>query len=529
MATVAQVIARSLARAGVRYVFGHPGGEVAHLIEALRREGIPFVLTRHEATAAFMAASWGELSGQPGVCLSTLGPGATNLLSGVAHAFLDRCPLVAITAQLATSRQVQATHQHLDLAALYAPVTKATITVGADTAGVAVERALYLAMAERPGPVHLIVPSNVASQESPGPVWDRPLSIPARPGVDPAAIEAAGELLARAHRPAVLVGIGAVRCGASEPLRRLAEALRAPVVTTPKAKGILPEDHPLAAGVLDMTGDAVVDELLREADLLVTAGLDVVELIKPWTFEAPVVHLDTVPNVERLYAARLEVIGDVAAALAGLAERARPSAWAEERLRVHRQRLRAALTARVPGLAPQTVMEIVREVLPRNGVVACDVGAHKILLGQVWTAYEPRTYLVSNGLSSMGAGLPGALAARLWWPKRPVVAIIGDGGFGMYLGELETAVRLGVALPIVVLVDGSLSLIKLGQLQRGYLPSGVDFGCPRLAEIARGFGAVGVRVETAEAVRAAMEQALGHSGITVIEAIVDAGAYSGGE
>src|SRR5579883_465629 len=450
-------MARTLADAGVRYVFGHPGGEVAHFIEALRQVEIPFVLTRHEATAGFLAASWGELSGRPGVCLSTLGPGATNLVSGVAQAFLDRCPMIAITAQLATDREIRSPHQRLDLAKLFAPITKASIRVASDTAATAVEHALYLATTERPGPVHLEVPSNVAAQEFTGGV--RGVRFGDVGALSSPAVGKARALLGQAKRPAILAGIGAVRCQAGNHLARLAEALGAPVVTTPKAKGVFPEDHSLSAGVMDMAGEVVVNELLREADLLLTAGFDVVELIKPWSFSAPVVHLDTVANVDQLYAAQLEVVGNVAMALAELAEGARPAQWPTGRIAEHKRRLRAALQPRASGLAPQTVMETVREILPRQGVVASDVGAHKILLGQVWTAYEPRTYLVSNGLSSMGAGLPGALAARLWWPERPAVAIIGDGGFGMYLGELETAVRLGVALPVVVLVDGSLSLI----------------------------------------------------------------------
>lgn len=527
MNSVAQTIARTLAEAGVRYVFGHPGGEVAHLIEALRQEEIPFILTRHEATAAFMAASWGELTGQPGVCVSTLGPGATNLVSGVAQAYLDRCPMIALTAQLATDRQIRATHQQLDLTRLYAPVTKATIKVAADNAATAVEQALYLSTTERPGPVHLEIPSNVATQEHVGPtrgVRFGNVGSPSAPSVSEAA-----RLLAAAKRPALLAGIGAVRCEASPALIRLAETLGAPVVTTPKAKGVFPEDHPLSAGVMDMTGEAVVNELLGEADLLVTAGFDVVELIKPWAFKAPVVHIDTVANVDQLYEAELEVVGNVAEALDALAGAAAPTAWPAGRVAEHRSRLRAALTPKAAGLAPHTVMELARAALPRDGVVASDVGAHKILLGQVWSAYEPRRYLVSNGLSSMGTGVPGALAAKLLWPDRPALAIVGDGGLGMYLGELETAVRLGVSLPIVVLVDGSLSLIKLGQVQRGYPPSGVDFQRPRLAELAPCFGARGVRVESVDQVKAALDQAIEYKGVTLIEAIIDAGAYTGGE
>jgi acetolactate synthase I/II/III large subunit len=526
--TVAEVVAGTLAEAGVRYVFGHPGGEVAHLMEALRRRGVYFVLTHHEATAAFLAASWGELSGRPGVCLSTLGPGASNLLSGVAHAYLDRCPVIAITAQLATDREIRATHQRLDLRGMFAPVTKASLRVAADTAAAAVEHAIYLATTERPGPVHLEMPSNVAGQPFNGArrgVRFGDLGAPSAPAVDDAATR-----LAKAQRPAILAGIGALRCRATPGLIRLAAKLAAPVVTTPKAKGVFPEDHRLAAGVMDMTGEAIVNELLGEADLFLAAGFDVVELIKPWAFPAPLIHVDTVPNVDQLYAAEVEVVGNVASALDGLADRVPgAAAWPDGRVAEHRRRLRAALVPRSEGMAPHAVMEIVREALPRNGVVASDVGAHKILLGQVWQAYEPGTYLVSNGLSSMGTGLPAAIATKLLAPERPAVAIVGDGGLAMYLGEIETAVRLGIDLPIVVLVDGSLSLIKLGQVQRGYQAFGVDFPPPRFAAMAPAFGARGIRVGTASETRAAVDDALRSGGVTMIEAAIDPRAYTGGE
>ncbi len=528
MKTVGQTIARTLAQAGVRFVFGHPGGEVAHLMESLRQEGVEFILTHHEATAAYLAASWGEITGQPGVCLSTLGPGASNLLSGVAHGFLDRCPMIAITAQLATDREIRATHQRLDLHRLFSPVTKASIRVAPDTAAMAVEHALYLSTAERPGPVHLEIPSNVAGQEFTGVERGPRL---AGPGDSTAPVTVtANRIISSSARPLILAGIGVTRGNASSALLRIAIALNAPVITTPKAKGVIPEDHPLAAGVIDMTGEGVVSDLIRQADLLITAGFDVVELIKPWNYSAHIIHVDTVPNVDQLYPAEVEIVGNIGASLDRLASSVeKRSAWSAEELTNHRRRLRAALRPTCEGLAPHTVMEVVRSVYPRNAVVASDVGAHKILLGQLWTTFEPRTYFVSNGLSSMGTGIPSAMAAKLAMPERPVVAIIGDGGLSMYLGELETAVRLGLDLTIVVLVDGSLSLIKLGQAQRGYRAFGVDFNRIRIAEIAEAMGARGVRVETEEQVRDAVESARTRDGVTVVEAIVDAAAYTGGE
>jgi len=325
---VSEVLAETLRAAGIPFAAGHPGGEVTHLIEGLRRRGVPFYLTRHEATAAFLAAAYGELTGRPGLCIATLGPGATNLISGVAHAYLDRAPLLALTGQIPTDRYLRFPHQRLDLGGLYRPVTKLTVRLEAETVRETVHLALRLAVTERPGPVHLELPSNVAAQpaaERPGLAerWGDWLPVAGSEGAvaaDPAALQAALDRLERARRPLIAVGLAALRGHAPAHLVGLAERLGAPVVTTTKAKGVIPEDHPLAAGVFDMYGEAVVRELVGQSDCVLAVGLDATEFIHPWTFTVPVVYLDTVPNTDQFVPAVCEVVGPLGEQLEGAAQ-----------------------------------------------------------------------------------------------------------------------------------------------------------------------------------------------------------------
>jgi len=532
---VSEVLAETLRAAGIPFAAGHPGGEVTHLIEGLRRRGVPFYLTRHEATAAFLAAAYGELTGRPGLCIATLGPGATNLISGVAHAYLDRAPLLALTGQIPTDRYLRFPHQRLDLGGLYRPVTKLTVRLEAETVRETVHLALRLAVTERPGPVHLELPSNVAAQpaaERPGLAerWGDWLPVAGSEGAvaaDPTALQAALDRLERARRPLIAVGLAALRGHAPAYLVALAERLGAPVVTTTKAKGVIPEDHPLAAGVFDMYGEAVVRELVGQSDCVLAVGLDATEFIHPWTFTVPVVYLDTVPNTDQFVPAVCEVVGPLGPLVAALAARVTPGPrWPADEVARHRTRLRAAIEGQGPELQPQQVLAVARRLFPRETVVSVDVGAHKILAGQYWTTYAPRTYLVSNGLSAMGYSLPAAMAARLVHPDRPVLAFVGDGGLGMYLGELETVARLGLRLVVVCLNDQSLSLIRLGQVRRGYPPYGVDFRNPDFAAVARECGWTGLAAETVAEVERALRVALESPGPVLVEARIQPEGYT---
>ncbi len=514
MPQVAEILAQTFQRAGARYLFGHPGGEVTPVIEAARQAGLRFILTRHEAAAAFIAGAWGEVTGQPGLCVSTIGPGASNLLSGVANAFLDRAPLIAVTGQLASCLQNNATHQRMETGRVYAPVVKWSAQVYPETPHFTAVKAWRLSQAGPQGPVHLEVGSDVAANEATAEPWTEP-NPHTYEGHEfgKGDLEMAAALISRSDRPVILAGLGFLRTARSRrvracrALRKFAEAFGLPVVLAPKAKGVFPEDHPLYAGVIDMLGGEQVAGFIRRADLIIAAGFDVVELIKPWGFTAPVLHIDARPNVDWYYPSEVEVAGDLASAIEELAqELSHYAAWRngwEPGAALNSRRelldlitggqgadfLRAvrgsvspgAPAAAAPGasgraLAGWEVVLTARSALPRNAVATCDVGAHKLLAGQLWEAYAPGTFFMSNGLSSMGYGLPAAAAAKLAHPETPAVAFLGDGGFGMYLGEIETLVRERLAPIVIVLNDGALSLIKINQERRGYPTVGVDFG-----------------------------------------------------
>lgn len=563
MPTVAEVVGRTLREAGIPRVFGYPGGETLDFMEGFRRAGLEFVLTRHEAAAAFMAAAVGELTGVPGVCLATLGPGATNLVTGVAHAYLDRAPVVALSAQLPPASYPVHPHQRLDLQALFAPVTKGTARLHPENAGRVAASALALAGAERPGPVYLEFPSDLGAGDAPEePVWAGQPGYPgagerrallwadgggAAPAAARGVIRRAAAALAGARRPVLLVGPGAVRGRATPALVSLAEAGRFAVVDLPKAKGAFPPDHPQFLGTLEMSGKDLLFRVLEEADWAVCAGVDPVEFDRPWGFGCAVVHLDVIPEPDGFYPVAWELLGPVAAGAAALAaavtdaraagepgahDRGWPDgAWAavrDELAAYVRERPAGAGSAPTgSGAAPPlwAVVEALRAAAPPDTVLATDVGAHKMIAGQVWRTREPGSYLVSNGLSAMGFGIPAAIAARLVHPDRPACALVGDGGFMMSAGELETAVRLGVSVAVVVAVDGALGSIRRGQRARGYPSLGVEFGPADYAAVAAGLGARAVVAETPEAARAALGDALGAGGPTVIVCPVDGDAY----
>lgn len=544
MTTTAEVLGRRLRDAGVRWVFGYPGGETLDAMEGFRRAGLDFVLTRHEAAAGFMAAAVGELTGVPGVCLATLGPGATNLVTGVAHAFLDRAPVVAITAQLPAARYPVHPHQRLDLQALFAPISKACLRVAPENAVRALDRAVALAVQERPGPVYLELPTDVAAAEAADPDWPAArdagwptsgaLQHTAGAPPDVRGVREAAAALARARRPVLLAGPGAVRGRATRDLVALAEAGRFAVMDLPKAKGVFPPDHPQFLGTLEMSGKDVLFRVLEAADWAVCAGVDPVEFDRPWDFGCRVVHLDRIPEPDAFYPVAWEILGPIAAGAAALAAaiteaRAGGVAGVEAACR----EVRAELSAYVrPEPSPDAgrqpawaVIEALRQATPPETILATDTGAHKMIAGQVWTTGVPGSYLVSNGLSSMGFGVPAAIAARLVHPDRPACAVVGDGGFMMSAGEVETAARLGCPVVVAVLVDGALGSIRRSQRGRGYPSLGVEFGPADYAAVAAGLGARAVVAETPEEARAAFAAALTAAGPTVVVCPVDGDAY----
>jgi acetolactate synthase-1/2/3 large subunit len=530
MPTCADVLARTLRDAGVTRLYGLPGGEVLDFIEAARRAGLSFLLTRQEATASFMADVTGQIARRPGVCVATLGPGAVNMTLGVANAYLDRSPVIAITAAHARSAAPFATHQNLDLNALYRPITKLALTLDGINTEATVRRAIRAALAPRMGPVHIALAGDVARAED-RVVDAEDVSIDAPlPGPAPAdAVERVAREIAAARRPIAILGLDLDPVRDRAAVRAFVERLGVPVFAAPKAKGILPEDHPLFHAVCaGVAGDAVVVEFFRRADLLIGIGFEPVESDKLWHHTMRLVSIGPVTIAAGDYRPQAEAVGRVDETLEAIAARnPGPFDWTAADRERFLQDLRAALQPD-PGLRGLSGYEVtcrLRELLPRDTIVTTDVGSVKMITSQAWRTFEPLTFFESNGLSAMSYGLPAAMAARLASPDRPVLCTIGDGGFGMVIADLETCVRERLPLLIVVFNDASLSLIDAAQQRRGYPATGVRHGDVDFAAAAIAFGAWGRRVRTLSELDAAVRDALAANAPAVIDAIVDPAEY----
>ena len=532
MPTCAETLATTLADAGVRRMFGLPGGEILDFIEAARKVGIDFVLTRHEAVAALMADAAGQIARKPGVCLSTLGPGAMNLTLGVANAYLDRSPLIAITATHATTAAPYATHQRLDLNAVYRPFTKQTVTLDGTNTAATVRRAWRTTLEPRFGPVHLALPSDVARQQ------ERQAEDPSRVSLDPDplppaprdAIDRMAAEIARARRPLVVLGLDLDPETTPAVVRRFAEALGAPVFVTPKAKGILPEDHPLFFGVCGgLAADPLFVEFFERADLLVGVGFDPVESDKLWHHTMRLVSIAPVTIASEAFRPPLELVGDVVASLTALAGRPfGPLDWRTDERAAFRAELERTLRPAGPtmhGLSPWEVTRALRDLFPAETIVTTDVGSIKLLVSQAWTTTRPLTFLESNGLSAMGYSLPAAMAAKLERPDLPVLCTVGDGGFSMVFADLETCVRRRIPFVTVVYNDSALSLIQVAQARRGLPDCGVRYGAVDFAAASAALGAWSRRVSTLAALETAVKDARGFDGPSVVEVMIDPTEY----
>ena len=525
--TNAELIVRTLLAAGVRHGFGIPSGNVLPLLDAMRSEGLPFVLTAHEGSAAFAADVAGRLTGAPGFCLATLGPGATNLATGVGSAYLDRSPMIAITCNVPTAQLGRRIQMAIDHHALFRPITKATHALRRGRVAAVLAEAIALALSEPAGPVHLDLPEDVAMAEA---TEDVPtIAAPRRaPAATPAALARAAELLRTARRPVAVIGASAMRLRDPALLREVIERHRLPFATTTMAKGLVDDAHPLALGCIERACRQVQRDLVRGADLVVGIGYDVIEVeYEAWIGDVPLLAIDVDPvDADPRVVIRHEVVGDLDAALAHLA-RATPGEREGDVdvARAHAARFQRALRPAAPGFVPHHAIDVVREVLPRDGVLAFDVGAHTHQIASQWAAHEPRTFLITNGWSSMGFGIPAAIAAKLARPDRAVVALVGDGCFQMTCGEVAVARRLGLALPIVVLDDGWLSLIQVKQHRRTLPIYGTETGATPLAPPAHYFGVPTVGVTAADDLEKALRTALSATHPTVIEARVDPTHY----
>ena len=534
MPTCAEVLAATLAEAGVERMFGLPGGEILDFIEAARKAGIEFILTRHEAVAAFMADAAGQMARRPAVCVSTLGPGALNLTLGVANAFLDRSPLLAITAAMSAAAQPFATHQQLDLNAVFRPFTKETLALDGVNTAAAVRRAWRRTLEPRFGPVHLALPSDVARR--PDRQAEHPAAVQLLPDPPPdatdTAIDRMADELARAARPVLILGLDLNPYTDAAPLRRFVESAGVPVFVTPKAKGIFPEDHPLFFGVCSgVAGDSVIVDFFAKADLLVGVGFDPVESDKLWHRTMKLVSIAPVSIASGEYRPALELIGSLRASLTRLSQRSYgPYAWSRDDEGAFRDAMERTLKGREgqdgrAGLSPLAVTRCLRDLFPPETILTTDVGSIKLIVSQAWRSTQPMTFLESNGLSAMGYGLPAAMAAKLTAPDRPVLCAIGDGGFSMVFADLETCVRRRIPFVTVVYNDSALSLIQVAQQRRGHADYGVRYGPVDFAAASAALGAWSRRVRTLEELAAAVAEARRIDAPTVIDVLIDPFEY----
>ncbi|SHE63101.1 acetolactate synthase-1/2/3 large subunit [Seinonella peptonophila] len=526
---VAELFVRCLENEGVEYIFGVPGEETLDLMEALKDSKIEFIVTRHETGAAFMAGMMGRLTGKPGVCLSTLGPGATNMLTGVADANMNRAPIVAITAQAGMNRQHKESHQAYDLVSLYRPVTKWSASIRTpETTGEIIHKAFQLATTEKPGATHIELPEDIARL----PVDGQPIqsSHPNKLQIEATdqSIQHAAELINHAKQPIILCGNGVARNKAEQQVLQLAEHIQTPVTETFMGKGTLPSNHPLAMLTTGFPGKDYIQVAFAKADLIITIGFDMFEY-RPDRWNAqrtPILHIDSLEaEIDAHYPVRGEVVGDLQENIKRLIHALTPREQMDEWYQELRTRMREEIISMGEEegypLKPQRIMADLKSVLAHEDLILSDVGAHKIWMGRMYPADLPNTCLISNGLASMGYALPSAIAAKMVHPERNVVAVVGDGSFLMTGMELETAVRH--QLPIIILIwrDDGYGLIQWKQLSQFQHSAYIKFGNPDFVSLAESFGALGYRVNQTNELVPILQKALTAKQPVIIDCPVD--------
>lgn len=519
---------KALEAEGVEYVFGIPGEENLDLLESLRNSGIRLILTRHEQGAGFIAATYGRLTGKVGVCLATLGPGATNLVTPAAYAQLGAMPMLLITGQKPIKTSKQGRFQVIDVVDMMRPITKYTAqVVSGDRIPSIVREAFRLAHEERPGAVHIELPEDIAAEQTSAQLI--PPSSPRRPIAEYKAIAQAVRMIEEARSPVLLIGAGANRKLTAKMLAQFVAKTGIPYITTQMGKGVLDEGGELFLGNTALSDGDFVHRVIDRADLIINVGHDVVE--KPPFFMRPngvrVIHVNfESAAVDPVYFPQLEVIGDIANSIWQIKEQIEPQdSWKLEFYRdVHDAYVahRADLENddRFPIL-PERVVRDLRRAMPRDGIVALDNGVYKIWFARNYPAHYPNTLLLDNALATMGAGLPSAMAAKLVNPDKPVIAVCGDGGFMMNSQEMETAVRLGLHLVVIILRDDAYGMIKWKQAHMQFADFGLDYGNPDFVLYAQSYGARGWRIDATEQLLPRVQACLDEPAVHLIDVPVD--------
>ena len=546
----AQLLVQCLENEGVEYIFGVPGEENIDVMDALLGSPIRFVTTRHEQGAAFMADVYGRLTGRAGVCLATLGPGATNLITGVADANMDRAPVVAIAGQGATTRMHKESHQILDLVSIFHPITKFAAQIREpEIVPEIVRKAFKVAQTEKPGACFFELPENVAAMavdKAPIPVQTALRSVPQDEKIDEAA-----QVIAAARQPIMLAGNGVVRQRDAQSLQRFAEALNIAVANTFMAKGVMPFSHPLSLGTIGLKSRDLCGFAFEQADVVVCIGYDMVEY--PPEFWNPggdktIVHIDALQaEVDEHYIVETGVLGDIGESLDRIAARCttrsatrsaansaansatKGATQPADRAGLPFEAVRRAIVADREQHAedtgfpikPQKILHDLRQALGADDIVICDVGAHKMWTARMYQAERANTCIISNGFASMGIALPGAIAAKLVHPDRKVVALTGDAGFMMNSQEIETALRIKTPIVILIWTDSEYGLITWHQLRHFGRPSHTTFNNPDFVKYAESFGAKGYRVESAAQLLPTLKRALADDTVSIIDCPVD--------
>ena len=520
---------KALENEGVEYIFGVPGEENLDFLESLRTSKIQLILTRHEQGAGFMAATYGRLTGKPGVCISTLGPGATNFTTAAAYAQLGAMPMMMITGQKPIKKSKQGRFQIVDVVGLLRPITKFTkqIVHGNNIPSL-VREAFRLAMEERPGAVHLELPEDIADEQC---SIDRVFKVVGhrRPDADQSSLQEAAQMIETAKHPLLLIGAGANRKRARAALTEFVNKTGIPFFNTQMGKGVIDERSEHFLGTAALSDHDFVHDAIRKADLIINVGHDVIE--KPPFFMqeggTQVIHINFFPaEVDEVYFPQLNVVGDIATSVESLTEQVQQkNNWdftAYRKVKDHvEQRLSKYFEDTRFPILPQRVVNILRKTLGEDDIITLDNGVYKIWFARNYQCYQPNTLLLDNALATMGAGLPSGMVAKLINPEKKVVAVCGDGGFMMNSQELETAVRLRLNMVIIILNDNAYGMIKWKQEDMGFENYGLDYNNPDFVKYAESYGAIGHRPGSDAEFVDTLNTALNTDGVHLIDLAVD--------
>ena len=534
MATAAQLVARRLYEAGCRHAFGIPGGEVLTVMEALQEAGLEFVLVKHENSGGFMAEGTFHVTGAPGVLLATVGPGVANAVNFIVNAEQDRVPLIYLTGCVDPAEAQTYNHQVFDHTALIGSVAKASFTLVDGAVDTIIDKAVSVAMDGRPGPVHIDISTALAGREQPEePPTRRVRPAPTAPAPGPD-LDFARNLLGNTERPILIAGVEVLEHDAADTVAALARDFSIPVITTYKAKGVLPEDDDLSLGGwgLSPLGDSHLLPLIETSDLILLAGYDPIEMRASWTRpwdarKQAVIEFTAVPNTHYVHQASLSFVGDVRSGIETLRDGVEPHPVWSNGAPVETRKALAAAFPTDEEWGPAAICDEVNRLLPDDAMAAVDTGAHRILLSSVWRAKQPHTLIQSSALCTMGCALPLAMGAKIADPDRPAVAFTGDAGLEMVLGELATLRDLKLPVVTIVFVDASLALIEMKQRANGMENLGVDFGRTDFAAVARALGGIGLDVDNRADLVHAVNEGLVADTFTVVAAHIDRAAYDG--